>query len=336
MANDALIPVNNLQHKVVAPRTRDPQTSLLALAEQYFRTQVAGQADGTVDAKQRDLACFITFYTQLYGHDDRREWYKAVTEAFLKAMARGQVPRPSKRGEAKPQRLSQSTIARTYATVRHFARWIHKHTAPFPLGCPTDGVKAPEEEEPKWKGLSRLEQLRLLTAAQTLRVRKTHGTHQGVRDHALVATLLGTGLRISELLGMDLVQYTGRGFANVLRKGGHVQKFLPIQKAHRDILDEWLTARYVSGPPLHYPQRPTARPHPGVRDPATPRPAGQRPSSPGRAPPGFPARPAAYAAPESGQREGGALCHGAVRPPQRPVYLALRQARCTEPRRGLG
>jgi hypothetical protein len=80
-----------------------------------------------------------------------------VTEAFLKALARGQVPRPSRRGEATPQRLSQSTIARTYATVRHFARWIHQQVAAFPLGCPTDGVKAPEEEAPKWKGLSRLE-----------------------------------------------------------------------------------------------------------------------------------------------------------------------------------
>jgi hypothetical protein len=87
--------------------------------------------------------------TQLYGHDDRREWFKAVTEAFLKDLARGRVPRPSKRGKSKPQRLSQSTIARTYATVRHFSRWIHKHIAAFPLGCPTEGVKAPEEEEPK-------------------------------------------------------------------------------------------------------------------------------------------------------------------------------------------
>jgi hypothetical protein len=99
--------------------------SLMALAEQYFRTQVAGQAEGTVDAKQRDLACFLQFYVKLYGHDDRREWFKSVTEAFLRALVRGQAPRPSKRGEAKPQRLSQATIARTYATVRHFARWIH-------------------------------------------------------------------------------------------------------------------------------------------------------------------------------------------------------------------
>jgi hypothetical protein len=110
---NALAVVNNLQDNVLATMTRDPQTSLMALVEPYFRTQVAGQAEGTVDAKQRDLACFLTFYVQLYGHDDRREWYKSVTEACLKALARGRVLRPSKRGEAKPQRLSQSTIART-------------------------------------------------------------------------------------------------------------------------------------------------------------------------------------------------------------------------------
>jgi site-specific recombinase XerC len=93
--------------------------------------------------------------------------------------------------------------------VRHFARWIHHHVAEFAMGCPTDGVKAPEEEEPKWKGLSHVEQLRLLTAAQTLRLRRGRGTHQEVRDHALTATLFGTGLRISELLEIDLEQYTG-------------------------------------------------------------------------------------------------------------------------------
>jgi hypothetical protein len=136
-------PGNDLQHKILAPRTQNPQLSLMTLAEQYIRTQVVGQAEGTVDAKQRDLAYFLTFCDQMYGHNDRREWYKAVSEAFLKALTRGQVPRPSKRGEARPQRLSQSTTASTYATVRYFARWIDKHVDAFPLGCPTDGAKPP-------------------------------------------------------------------------------------------------------------------------------------------------------------------------------------------------
>jgi integrase len=183
-------------------------------------------------------------------HVIRWNVYKSVTEAFLKALARGQVPRPSKRGEPKPQRLSQATIARTYATVRHFARWIHHHVAAFPLGCPTNGVKTPEEEEPKWKGLNRTDQLRLLSAAQTLRARKGRGTDQGLRDQALIATLLGTGLRVSELLGVDLAQYNGRGLVHVLRKGGHVQKSIPIQRQHRDVLDEWLGTRGDAPGPL--------------------------------------------------------------------------------------
>lgn len=35
---------------------------------------MAGQAESTVDAKQRDLACFLSFSVQLYDHDDRCEW----------------------------------------------------------------------------------------------------------------------------------------------------------------------------------------------------------------------------------------------------------------------
>jgi hypothetical protein len=59
-------------------QTPDPQASLIALAEQYIRTQVAGQTEGTVDAQPRELACFLSFYGQLYGHDDRREWDAAA------------------------------------------------------------------------------------------------------------------------------------------------------------------------------------------------------------------------------------------------------------------
>jgi site-specific recombinase XerD len=240
MAKGQLIPMKNVGHKVRAPGTREPSTGLRAFAERYFRLQVAGQAEGTQEAKRRDLACFLQFYVQLYGHDDSRAWYQAVTEVFVKELARGTVPRPSKTGEPQPKRLSPSTIARTYATVRHFARWVHTYMAPFPFGCPTDGVKPPEEEEPKWKGLSRADQLRLLNAAQTLRLRKSRGTDQGLRNHALIATLLGTGLRVSELLALDRSQYTGRGFVHVFRKGGHIQRVVPMQKQHREVLEVWL------------------------------------------------------------------------------------------------
>lgn len=130
-------------------------------------------------------------------------------------------------------------MVRTYASVRHFAWWVHQKIKPFPLGCPTDGVKPPEEPEAEWKGLSRADELRLLNAAQTLRVRPERGTSQGLRDHAAVAVLLGSGLRVSEMLGLNWEQYTGRGFRKVLVKGGRIRDVIPIAAQAREVLDEW-------------------------------------------------------------------------------------------------
>ncbi len=235
MAKKALVPRDNLQHNVPA-LLEDARGSLWGLAHIYLTAAVAGQAPATIQAKRRDLARFITFYEALYGHDRPEEWYSSVTREFLRTVAR--------------QRLSGATLARTYATVRHFARWAHNNVGPFPLGCPTDGVKPPPEPEPEWKGLSRADELRLLNAAQTLRVRPGRGTNQGLRDHAAIAVLLGSGLRVSELLGISVDQYSGRGFRKVLTKGSRVRDFVPVQRGARKVLKEWLKARGGGAGPI--------------------------------------------------------------------------------------
>jgi hypothetical protein len=141
MAKRALVPTNNSQHNgyraadggkmSAVPALLDQgRESLEALARAYFLAEVAGQARATIDTKRRDLSRFLSFYRELYGHDRPEEWYASVT-------ARG--------GGA------AASLARIYASVRHFARWIHFKVRPFPLGCPTDGIKPPRE--PEWKGL---------------------------------------------------------------------------------------------------------------------------------------------------------------------------------------
>ncbi len=230
---------NNLTHNVAASvpalleRGRD---SLKALAAVYVVTEVAGQAKATIAAKRRDLGRFFRFYETLYHHDRPEEWYASVTREFL-------------RQEAK-QGVAEATLARTYASVRHFARWVHHKVRPFPLGCPTDGVKPPRDPEPEWKGLGRTDELRLLAAAQTLRVRPGRGTNQGLRDHAAIAVLLGSGLRVSELLGLDVAQYTGRAFKKVLAKGGRIRDAVPVKADARDVLETWLAARGPTPGPI--------------------------------------------------------------------------------------
>jgi integrase/recombinase XerD len=158
-----------------------------------------------------------------------------VTKAFLKALQR--------------EGLAQASLVRIYATVRHFARWLHrKFPALFPLGCPTEGVKPPAEPTADWKGLTRLDEIRLTAAAQTLRARPGHGTNQGLRNHALLAVLLGSGLRVSEALGLDRDQYTTKGFARVQVKGSGVRDFVPLHRDARKVLDDWLEERQDDSP----------------------------------------------------------------------------------------
>ena len=210
MENTALVLANNLSHNV-STHIEAAKTSLSHLANVYLVTEVSGQSKATVDAKRRDLQRFLTFYQELYNHDRPDEWFVSVTKAFLKALQQ--------------ERLAQASLVRIYATVRHFARWLHrKFPALFPLGCPTEGVKPPAEPTADWKGLTRLEELRLLNAVQTLRVRRGPGTDQGLRNHALLAVLLGSGLRVSEVLHLERDQYTG---SDPLTRPNRVHPFRP-------------------------------------------------------------------------------------------------------------
>src|SRR5262249_53411924 len=197
----ALVVRKNLSHNVLA-HIEEAKNSLAELATLYLVTEAAGHAHTTLDAKRRDLQRFLSFYQHLYKHDRPEEWFVSVTKAFLKALQR--------------EELAQASLVLLYATGRHVARWLRRQfPALFPLGCPTEGVKPPAEPTADWKGLTRLDEIRLTAAAQTLRARPGHGTNQGLRNHALLAVLLGSGLRVSEVLGLDRDQYTTKGFARV-------------------------------------------------------------------------------------------------------------------------
>ena len=236
MPSTALISKNNLSHNVAA-HLEEAKNHLSALATVYLVTEVAGQSPATLDAKRRDLQRFLTFYQDFSGHERPDEWFVAVTKAFVTHLHR--------------ERLAQASLARIYATVRHFARWLHrKFPALFPLGCPTDGVKPPAEPTATWKGLTRRDEVRLLGAAQRLRLHPGTGTDQGLRNHALLAVLLGSGLRVSEVLHLDRDQYTGKHLTRVVVKGGFVRDVVPMQREARKVLDAWLKHREDDAPPL--------------------------------------------------------------------------------------
>ena len=257
----SLVLRKNPAHNVSA-HIEGAKNSLADLATVYLVTEAAGQSQATLDAKRRDLQRFLSFYQGLYKHDRPEEWFVSVTKAFLKALQQ--------------EKLAQASLVRIYATVRHFARWLHrKFPDLFPLGCPTEGVKPPAEPTADWKGLTRLDEIRLIAAAQTLRARPGHGTNQGLRNHALLAVLLGSGLRVSEALSLDRDQYNRKGFTCVRIKGGGVRDFVPVHRDARQVLDEWLEARKDASLPSFSRARPG-----GCHGAKPPRPSGGSPPRP--------------------------------------------------------
>src|SRR2546423_64103 len=152
-SDTALILRKNSSHNV-SVHIEQAKNSLAELATVYLVTEAAGHSHATLDAKRRDLQRFLSFYQSLYKHDRPEEWFVSVTKAFLKALQR--------------EGLAQASLVRIYATVRHFARWLHrKFPALFPLGCPTEGVKPPAEPTSDWKGLTRLAEIRLAAPGST-------------------------------------------------------------------------------------------------------------------------------------------------------------------------
>ena len=238
--------VNNSQHMVVRLSLKDVpalldagREDLVALANVYFATQVLGQAENTIEAKRRDLEHFFRYFEETFDHLHPHDWYTSVTRDYLKLLARDRD-------------VAQWTACRRYNTIRAFARWADKalDPSPFPLGCPTDGVKAPEEPESDWQGLNKKQELRLIAAARNLERLKHRGPSQGVRNTALLFALLGTGLRISELLRCELRDWNGKGFTDVLQKGSRRRAFVPcLSREGREAIEAWLELRgYEEGP----------------------------------------------------------------------------------------
>ena len=62
--------------------------------------------------------------------------------------------------------------------------------------------------------------------------------------------LLRTGLRISELLGVDMAQWNGRGLTHVRLKGHHERPFVPVRGDTRKALEQWLKQRGKADGPL--------------------------------------------------------------------------------------
>lgn len=153
------------------------------------------------------------------------------------------------------KRAKPATVNQRLAALRSYASWAK--SVGHLQSDPTNGVRWANSQTiaPRW--LDKREEYAVLREAERqLNIAgSTHTKFLAARDHAIVVLLLNTGLRVSELCGLDLVdvELSERKGSLVVRSGkGGKQRVLPLNAKAREALRSWLELRGKAGGTLFF------------------------------------------------------------------------------------
>lgn len=165
----------------------------------------------TVAAYRRDLDELVAF---LHQHYKGEPWSWADVDRLA---LRGYLASMSRRG------LARRSIARKLSAARSFFRYMHRED--LIEANPARTVRSPKLEKtlPAW--LTKLELERMFDVAQH---RSMENTFRGTRDHAIVELFYATGMRLSELHGLDMQQLDLVGDQARVMGKGRKERIVPM------------------------------------------------------------------------------------------------------------
>lgn len=129
---------------------------------------------------------------------------------------------------------SPNTIARKVAAVRSWMRWLRRRA--YIETCPADELATPKVRRP-------LPTLLSVDAAREVVEAPMTETPRGTRDRAILEVLYGSGLRVSELCGLDL-DVVDLAHARALVRGkGDKERVVPLGSKSVAAIAVWLEER---------------------------------------------------------------------------------------------
>jgi integrase/recombinase XerC len=188
----------------------------------------------TVQEYGRDIAGLGAFARErsARGADDVRAIDVYLLRGWLGGVARTHAP---------------SSVARKVAAVRTWMRWMRRRGI-VPT-CPAEELGTPKVR----RGLPTMLSV---DAAKEVVEAPPADTPEGLRDRAILEVLYGSGLRVSEICGLDRDALDlSAASARVLGKGSK-ERVVPLGRPCVDALAAWLAAR----PALVHPKRGTQDP----------------------------------------------------------------------------
>jgi len=183
-----------------------------------------GLSENTLSAYRRDLRRYVAFLVRRDVHEPG-----AIEEMTIRSFL-ASLSASTHGPDDAPYRAT--SVARTLSAVRSFHRFLLREGVTD--RDPAAGVPQPRLPRSLPRPLPVEDVRRLLEAPD-------EGSPAGIRDRAILELLYGSGLRISELTGLDVDDLDlEEGSVRVLGKGGK-EREVPLGSFSRDAVGAYLT-----------------------------------------------------------------------------------------------
>jgi len=183
----------------------------------HFLLVEKGLAENTLISYERDLKSYIKFLQENEGISHFQNVQRAQIVHFL--------------GFLKEQGKSAKTMARHTASIRAFHQFMLRER--IVEQDPSVHIDTPRLERSLPKVLSMNEVERLLDSPKA-------ENHYGKRDKAMLELLYATGIRVSELISLNIDDaHLTMGFVRCIGKGNK-ERIIPLGKSATNAIQEYL------------------------------------------------------------------------------------------------
>ena len=183
----------------------------------YLR-DIKHYSQATLDGYQRDIAGFLKYLSEQEVNDITDASIHYV-RSFLAARHR--------------QGLTGTSMQRVLSSLRGFYKFLIKQN--LLTANPAIDVRAPKGAKtlPKVLDADQVDRLLSCTATNPLEV----------RDHAMMELMYSSGLRLSELVNLDLLDIDLRAAQVKVTGKGNKMRYVPVGQKAREAIKAWLQVR---------------------------------------------------------------------------------------------
>ncbi len=187
-----------------------------------FARSLTASAPNTVDAYRRDVTLFAQWVDRL-SITEPTEVSRDVVRQYVSFLT--------------TMKLAKRSITRKIASLRRYFGWLVRNGVV--AGDPTSGVRTPNDSGrlPKVLTADQLGALLISTDPDAPQWRTS-------RDTAVIELLYGSGLRVSELCGMDVNSVNVKAQAILVMGKGAKERRVPASEPSLDAVKIWLKFRH--------------------------------------------------------------------------------------------